>query len=120
MGQVEVVYEYELDRTWEHRMVFLGKAESKAKLALGVPENQPVVCFSGEGHPAAEDCRGPRGWDDLKELLAKPEKEDPEDRRGWYKYQCRNGERSGKWNPYAWDIGAVNAELKKKFGKDYL
>jgi hypothetical protein len=73
--------------------------------------NVANISFAAKGHPCAEDCGGAGGWEDLKELFAKPRMRDEDDRRQWYKEYCANGDPKGL-NPYAWSILDVNQELE--------
>ncbi|KAL9117229.1 MAG: hypothetical protein Q9187_006237 [Circinaria calcarea] len=52
--------------------------------------------MAGEGHGAAEDVGGPRGWKELKEAYAakKPTAEQ-KGKREWYEDDCANGYKSG-------------------------
>ncbi|KAL9110973.1 MAG: hypothetical protein Q9227_004588 [Pyrenula ochraceoflavens] len=105
-----VQYEYDHGDSWEHQITCLGQAHSGLRQALGGIE-QDFFCITGEGHPCAEDCGGPPGWDSLKELFTKKGKKDPEGLRDWYKETCLNGNRKGL-DPYKWDILDVNDALQ--------
>src|SRR4051794_18535130 len=70
-GKVEVTYEYDMGDGWSHSIAFLGKAHPSMRKAMHIPDEMPVVCLSGEGHPCAEDAGGPGGWDDLKDAFKK-------------------------------------------------
>ena len=76
---------------------------------MNIADELKVFCIRGEGHECAEDAGGICGWAYLKELF-KPRKKDPEDRRGWYKEDCGNGDPKGL-NPWKWDILDVNDGL---------
>lgn len=69
------------------------------------------ISLAPKGHPCAEDCGGEDGWEDLKELFAKPRMRDEDDKRQWYKTICLNGDPKGL-NPYAWSILDVNDGLQ--------
>jgi hypothetical protein len=47
---------------------------------IHIPDEVLVICLAGEGHPCAEDCGSPGGWEDLKSLFKKGRK-DPEGRK---------------------------------------
>lgn len=127
-GKITVNYEYDFGDGWEHQIIFLGKEDGTVRQVLGVPEDLPAVCLSGEvrlclvfsaepaltlpqGHPCAEDCGGSEGWEGLKKVFRKGGR-DPEDRKGWYKTTCANGYSKGL-DPYKWDILDVNDELQQ-------
>jgi hypothetical protein len=78
--------------------------------AMQIPDDMPVVCLGGEGHPCAEDAGGAGGWEDLKALFKK--RGDPEGRNDWYKHSCANGDKKGL-DPYKWSILDVNDGLFK-------
>jgi len=63
-GKVEVSYEYDHGDSWDHKITFLGKADSNLRKNMQIPaeEKMPVFCLGGEGHPCAEDSGGPGGW----------------------------------------------------------
>jgi hypothetical protein len=67
-----------------------------------------------QGHPCAEDCGGPAGWEELKAVF-KNKRSNARDAerqqlKAWYKNICANGERRGL-DPWKWDINAVNITL---------
>ncbi|KAF2434885.1 hypothetical protein EJ08DRAFT_675849 [Tothia fuscella] len=112
-GKIQVVYEYDLGDGWEHDIIFLGKAEPSTQQQMGFPKDASVLCLSGEGHSAAEDCGGSFGWDKLKEHFARKTNDD-DGRKEWYKKACSNGNPGGL-KPHAWDIEAINKVLAKSF-----
>ena len=62
----KIIYEYDMGDGWEHEIEFLGSSDwFEDGLDAGRP-GQEVVCLEGEGHPAAEDCGGPYGWEGYK------------------------------------------------------
>ena len=83
------------------------------------PEAVNVVCLAGTGHPVAEDSGGIGGWEDLKELFAKPRKRDEDDRKGLYKTTCLNGDVSGL-DAHKWSILDVNDKLAEAFSPGVL
>ncbi|KIV83987.1 hypothetical protein PV11_05967 [Exophiala sideris] len=110
-GNVNLIYEYDMGDGWEHEITFLGVEDPGLRKALmdGAEFNTPL-CFSGEGHPCAEDCGGTPGWEHLKAVFTKPRARDPGDLKTWYKSSCHNGDKKGL-DPYKWSILDVNDRL---------
>ena len=79
---------------------------------MQIPLDMKAVCLTGHGHPVAEDCGGPDGWEDLKELFEKPRMKDEDGTREWYKKQCFNGDSKGL-NAHEFDMLKVNDDLSK-------
>jgi Plasmid pRiA4b ORF-3-like protein len=104
----KIEYLYDFGDNWEHSITLIGRASSSTN---------SIVCVSGEGGPAAEDCGGCFGWQDLKDLYVKHrheerECEDPSahDTMEWYENECLNGQPGGL-KPGVWDKEAINDEL---------
>jgi hypothetical protein len=110
-GKVQVSSEYDHGDSWNHDIVFLGRADSSMRRQMHIPDELQAVCLGGEGHPCAEDCGGSGGWEDLKNVFKKG-KRDPEGLKTWYKTMCANGDPKGL-DPYKWDIFDVNDELER-------
>jgi phosphoenolpyruvate carboxylase len=47
-GKVEVVYEYDHGDSWEHQIVFLGRADPALRKAMMIPDDIETVCLGGE------------------------------------------------------------------------
>ncbi|KAF2868979.1 MM3350-like domain-containing protein [Massariosphaeria phaeospora] len=102
-GKADIIYEYDQRDSWEHNVILLGKADAALRKAMWIPDDMHAFCYSGQGHPIAEDVGGFDGWQDLKVMFTK--------RGEWYKSVCANGDKKGL-NPYEWDMSDVDARLK--------
>ena len=96
-----------------HSITLIGRALTSTK---------KIICLSGEGSPAAEDCGGAPGWQDLKEVYHAHANDDSEcddeaahSRMTWYEDDCMNGRKVGL-EPWRWDRAAVNAEFEQNNG----
>lgn len=109
--KLTLTYEYDMGDSWEHDIIFLGRADGTLGNTMSINESsgQRMVVITGEGHRCAEDCGGPPGWQGLKDSFAKTKGGDKE-RKEWYKRMCSNGDKKGL-NPYEWDVLSINAEL---------
>jgi len=107
---VDVSYTYDHGDSWEHSIEFLGRADRNLRRAASIPSDLTVACLGGEGHPCAEDCGGPGGWEHLKSLFKK--RGDPEGLKAWYKTDCANGEKKGL-DPWSWNMFTVNGTLSE-------
>jgi Plasmid pRiA4b ORF-3-like protein len=85
-------YEYDFGDGWEHELVV--EASAVADAATVYP-----ACIGGEGACPPEDCGGPGGFADLKELLAGPPSPEREEMRVWA------GE---DYDPAHFDLAAAN------------
>lgn len=86
-------YEYDFGDGWEHELAV--EASSVADAAGMYPE-----CIAGEGACPPEDCGGPGGFADLKELLAGPPSPEREEMRAWAGEQ---------YDPAGFDLAAADA-----------
>ncbi len=86
-------YEYDFGDGWEHELAV--EASAVADAATVYPE-----CTGGEGACPPEDCGGPGGFADLKELLAGPPSPEREEMRAWA------GE---DYDPAHFDLAAASA-----------
>jgi len=86
-------YEYDFGDGWEHELAV--EASATADATARYPE-----CTGGEGACPPEDCGGPGGFADLKELLAGPPSPEREEMRAWA------GE---EYDPAHFDLAAANA-----------
>ena len=85
-------YEYDFGDGWEHEVAV--EAGAAADAATVYPE-----CIAGEGACPPEDCGGPGGFAELKELLAGPPSLERKDMRVWA------GE---DYDPAHFDLAAAN------------
>ncbi|KAI9850073.1 MAG: hypothetical protein M1838_006153 [Thelocarpon superellum] len=119
-GKTKLGYLYDMGDGWQHLITCLGRANSYSAKALGSPEDTKMVCLAGEGHPCAEDCGGPVGWEILKASFTgrshvgdfEVGEEQAEERRDWYTSYCANGDPAGL-DPYKWGIKDVNRALRR-------
>ena len=117
-GDPCVTYIYDFGDDWKHKLSWVGTATPQALGQMSFPQGLKAWCLGGEGHPAAEDCGGTTGWQDLKQNFAEPQKVSSRgDRRKWYKTHCMNGEREDL-NPYKWDVMETNYALAREFSPD--
>lgn len=69
-------WDYDFGDGWKHDVVV--EAIGPPELGMEYP-----VCLKGRRACPPEDCGGPWGYGELLQLLAAPDLEDPDDRRGW-------------------------------------
>jgi hypothetical protein len=69
-------YEYDFGDGWEHELLIEAEAEADAGVIY-------PACTAGEGACPPEDCGGPGGFADLKELLAGPPSSERDEMREW-------------------------------------
>ena len=86
-------YEYDFGDGWDHELAV--EASVVADAVTVYP-----ACTGGEGACPPEDCGGPGGFADLKDLLAGPASPDREEMRAWA------GEH---YDPAHFDLAAANA-----------
>jgi Plasmid pRiA4b ORF-3-like protein len=86
-------YEYDFGDGWEHELAV--EASAAADAARVYPE-----CAGGEGACPPEDCGGPGGFADLKELLAGPPSPERDEIRAWA---------GGQYDPAHFDLAAASA-----------
>lgn len=86
-------YEYDFGDGWEHELAV--EASAVADAVTVYPE-----CTGGEGACPPDDCGGPGGFADLKELLAGPPSPEREEMRAWA------GE---DYDPAHFDLAAASA-----------
>lgn len=113
-GKAVIGYEYDHGDSWAHILSLLGRASPDVDSQMNAPAGLKGFCLGGEGHHVAEDNESGPGWEDLKEAFKKGKRGDPDDRRGWYDNFRANGGKE-KFDPYKWDIFAVNERLAQKF-----
>lgn len=86
-------YEYDFGDGWEHELAIEASAVADADTVY-------PACTGGEGACPPEDCGGPGGFADLKELLAGPPGPERDEMRTWA------GE---DYDPAHFDLTAANA-----------
>ncbi len=92
-------YTYDFGDDWEHEIVVeaLGTAE---------PGGHYPRCIDGEGACPPEDCGGPPGYEQLREILADPGDAEHDDMVMWMGL-----EHASEFDPAAFDIELVNRRL---------
>jgi hypothetical protein len=92
-------YTYDFGDDWEHDILL-------EEVLPEAPGSTYPSCVAGRGACPPEDCGGPWGYADLKEILADPGHEQHQDMLDWL------GLDSGEeFDPRAFSIDAVNARL---------
>ncbi|MBV8539881.1 MAG: plasmid pRiA4b ORF-3 family protein [Pseudonocardiales bacterium] len=93
-------YSYDFGDDWEHEILIeaLGAAE---------PGESYPRCIGGGGACPPEDCGGPPGYAQLREVLADPGDEEHDDMVRWLGL-----EHACEFDPAAFDIELVNRELR--------
>ena len=92
-------YTYDFGDDWEHKIVL------EAVLAAE-PDRSYPTCVAGKGACPPEDCGGPWGYADLREVLADPSREEHDEMREWLGL-----DRTSDFDPAAFSIDAVNEAL---------
>lgn len=95
--QQTFVYDYNLDESWEHELL----VENILRREIGV--HYPL-CVAGDRACPPEDCGGWRGYGELLEIIQNPEDVEYQKTLEWL---------GGGFDPEAFDLDAVNKELKK-------
>ena len=95
-GHRRFFYEYDFGDSWQHEVV----VEDHTRLPWGL---RYAVCLDGQNACPPEDCGGPGGYAGLLEVLADAGHEDHERLTMWV---------GGPFDPSAFDLGAVNADLQ--------
>ena len=89
-------YEYDLGDGWTHDVVI----ERAADLAELLPDH---ICIEGRRACPPEDCGGPHGYAALVIALSNPKHPEHKERLEWL---------GSHWEPDAFDIDAVNRQLR--------
>ena len=95
-GRTSFLYEYDLGDSWRHEITLLGTVEGEAE--------EKSACIAGARDCPPEDCGGVTGYYHLLEALAGPGHEDHDMLMEWV---------GGKFDPEAFDVGAVDRTLKR-------
>lgn len=93
-----IEYTYDFGDNWEHNIVL-------EKIMKPNSEWFYPVCIDGEYSAPPDDCGGPIGYCDMMKILDNPEDEDYESVKEWL------GE---EFNPYHFDLKAINTKLQKE------
>lgn len=91
-GMTRLKYLYDFGDGWEQELVF---GELKQDMSM--------ACIDGGRACPPEDCGGALGYSDLIDALADPGHSRHRELKRW----------AGKWKPKEFDLGKVNARLKK-------
>lgn len=92
-------YEYDFGDGWEHEIMLVDIVE--------IPKEQPVpFVIKGKGACPPEDCGGPWGYQELKEIINNPKAEDYEEMMEWV------GE---DFDPSYFDLDQANSHLFEQF-----
>ena len=94
-GHKKLAYAYDFGDNWEH--VVLVEKTLEAEAGVRYP-----VCVAGKRACPPEDCGGPWGYGDFMEAIRDPRHERHGELLEWI---------GGEFDPEAFDIEAVNAEL---------
>ena len=93
----QLIYEYDFGDGWEHELLI------EQVLPAEKGRRYPL-CLSGKRACPPEDCGGPPGYEHLLEVLRDPKHERHEEMREWI---------GGEFDPEAFDLTAVNWELRR-------
>jgi hypothetical protein len=91
--RTRIGYEYDFGDGWEHELVV--EARTVAEAGRIYP-----ACIAGQGACPPEDCGGPYGFEQLKELLAGPPSAERDEMREWA---------GDDYDPARFDLTAANA-----------
>jgi Plasmid pRiA4b ORF-3-like protein len=90
-------YEYDFGDNWEHEVLL-------EKTLPMDPNFKHPVCLDGANACPPEDCGGTTGYGEFLYAMAHPECEEHEQMKEWI---------GGEWDASRFDLGAVNASLKR-------
>jgi hypothetical protein len=97
------VYIYDFGDDWTHQIV-LEKILSE--------ELKHPVCLAGKGACPPEDCGGPWGYENIKQILANPSHEEYEGMKDWL---CLDDDE--EWDVNLFDREEINKVLQRIFNK---
>lgn len=97
------VYIYDFGDDWIHQIV--------VEKILPDEQKHPV-CLAGKGACPPEDCGGPRGYENLKPILADPSHKDHEGIKEWL---CLAPDE--EWDANLFNKEEINKTLKRKYSK---
>jgi hypothetical protein len=90
------VYEYDMGDSWMHEILV-------EKISVMEPDVEVPRCLEGKLAGPPEDIGGIWGYYEMLEAMADPKHERHEEMKEWI----------GEYDPERFDVGKVNAELKK-------
>jgi hypothetical protein len=93
--RTRIGYEYDFGDGWEHEIVV------EARVVAEADKTYPA-CSAGEGACPPEDCGGPSGFEDLKELLAGPPSAERDEMLEWL---------GDDYDPARFDLAAADAAV---------
>jgi hypothetical protein len=96
-GVKKLAYMYDYGDSWDHVITF-------EKPVARDPKAKYPRCIAGARAGPPEDCGGFPGYDYLMEILANPKHKEYKERVAWL---------GGVFDPEAFDIDAINADLVK-------
>ena len=103
-----IEYLYDFGDNWVHHITLIGRANILTST---------IACLSGEGGPAAEDCGGYTGWEEIKKAYREHRRQgcrcsdrQAHNKMRWYEEDCTNG-RPGGAAPSVWDKERINRKL---------
>lgn len=97
------VYIYDFGDDWIHKITL--------EKILDTDKTYPV-CLAGKGQGPPEDCGGPWGYENLKEILSDPSHEQYEEMREWVGLK-----KNEVFDPKKFNIEEINIYLKSVFNK---
>jgi hypothetical protein len=95
----KLLYTYDFGDDWEHDVRL-------EETRTATPGSVYPCCLAGEGACPPEDCGGPWGYQNLKEVLADPRHEEHEDMLDWLGLDS-----GGEFDPGQFSVDEVNARL---------
>jgi hypothetical protein len=93
--RTRIGYEYDFGDGWEHEIVVEARAVAEADKIY-------PACIAGEGACPPEDCGGPGGFEDFKELLAGPPSAERDEMLEWA---------DDDYDPARFDLAAADAAV---------
>jgi Plasmid pRiA4b ORF-3-like protein len=93
--RTRIGYEYDFGDGWEHEIVVEARAVAEADTIY-------PACIAGEGACPPEDCGGPGGFEDFKELLAGPPSAERDEMLEWA---------DDDYDPARFDLAAADAAV---------
>lgn len=100
-GAADFEYEYDFGDAWTHDVVVMGAAELRRDSSR---------CSAGANRGPVEDSGGPHGYARLVEALGDPSDGDHDELADWYTFAT--GEDAKAFEPFAFDVDALNARLE--------
>ncbi len=101
---MKFTYLYDFGDGWKHEILV-------QKILEPEPRGTYPVCLGGERACPPEDCGGTPGYEEFLEGIRDPEHEEHDDMLRWV---------GGSFDPEAFDIKAINRNLKKEKARGYV